>query len=41
MTASIVRRGLSMLFTVAIPVNYTREFREIFEATSYYTHSGT
>jgi hypothetical protein len=24
------------LFTVAIPVNYTSEFREILEATTYY-----
>jgi hypothetical protein len=32
------RRMMSLyisLFTVAIPVNYTKEFREIFEVTSY------
>jgi len=44
LTAFLARRGLTMwvsLFTAAIPVNYTSEFWEIFEATSYYTHSST
>jgi len=38
LTASLRRRTMSMytsLFTVAIPVNYTSEFREPFEATMY------
>jgi len=36
--ASPQRRKISVhisLFTVAIPVNYTREFREVFDATKY------
>ena len=38
LTASLRRRMLSMcisLFKIAIPVNYTSEFREIFETTTY------
>jgi hypothetical protein len=36
LTASLRRRRMSVhisLFTAAIPVNYTREFRELFKAT--------
>jgi len=38
-TASLMRRRMSMyisLFTVARPVNYTKEFQKNFEATSCY-----
>jgi hypothetical protein len=27
------------VFTVAIPVNYTSEFRELFEATTYFNRN--
>ena len=42
LTESLRRRRMSMyiyLFTVAIPVKYANEFRELFEATMYIRQS--
>jgi hypothetical protein len=42
LTASLRRRRMSVyisLFTVAVTVNYTSEFRELFEAAKYWRHS--
>jgi len=43
LTASLRRRKMSVYissFTVAIPVNYTSEFRELFEAATYISPVG-